>query len=107
MTLIDETMVTLTERQHEVLYHLSYGLSYPDMAPLMHLTEYTVKSHAQRLFRALGVVSQPQAVRVGFELGFLTPYRQRSAAAGPSGDEEHIAACYAAEACPCRPVGGA
>lgn len=101
--------ITLTERENAVLFGMSYGHTNRQIAANILVSEDTVKTHARRMFRKIGAADRAHAVRIGFELGLLTPYapstpetvtltpatpRQRS--------DQHIAACFAAESCPCR-----
>lgn len=101
------TDVTLSPREAAVLVGLSYGHTYAAIGAELGISEETAKSHARRLFRKLGVVDRAHAVRVGFELGLLTPYVRPvpdlvPQPTVPGFKDRHIGACFAAEACPCR-----
>ena len=61
----------LTERQMEVLQHLSRGLSNKDIGLTIGLGEGTVKIHLAAIFRALGVNKRMDAVRVAHRMGIL------------------------------------
>ena len=112
----------LTDREFQVLYGISYGRTNGLIGKELCLSEDTVKTHARRLYKKLGVVDRAHAVRVGIELGILDGYRPRSMRVHPDAvpgqpvpagglvaatqrgrySDTHIAACAAAEACPCR-----
>lgn len=51
----------LTEREIEVLRLLSTGLSNRDIAPLLFISESTVKTHVEHIIRKLGVSDRVQA----------------------------------------------
>jgi DNA-binding NarL/FixJ family response regulator len=53
---------TLTNREVEILYALSDGLSNKEIAVRFGITEATVKSHVFRLFGKLGVKRRSQAI---------------------------------------------
>jgi DNA-binding CsgD family transcriptional regulator len=103
-----DTEVVLSPRELELLQHMSYGRSYPQLAATTNLASDTWKAYGRRLFTKLGCTDRAHAVRIGFELGLLTGYQpglpplrlQRGRVQGVS--DRHIAACFAAEACPCR-----
>lgn len=60
-----------TERELGVLRAMSDGLSNAEIARLLFLSEDTVKSHARRLYRKLGVRDRAHAVAAGFRTGML------------------------------------
>lgn len=115
----------LSERELQVLTGMSFGHTNSQIARKIDLTEDTVKTHARRLFKKLGVGDRAHATRVGLELGLLLPIKplrepellalRRPAPqvimqpipaswmelVGPEG-AQHTAACFAAESCPCR-----
>ena len=62
----------LTERELQVLRGMSQGKSNAEIGRSLFLSEDTVKTHARRLFRKLGVSDRAQAVACGFRRGFVT-----------------------------------
>ena len=62
----------LTERELQVLTGMSQGKSNAEIGRDLFLSEDTVKTHARRLFRKLGVSDRAQAVAWGFRRGFVT-----------------------------------
>ena len=62
----------LTEREMQVLRGMSEGKSNGQIGRGLYLSEDTVKTHAQRLFRKLGVNDRAHAVASGFRLGFVS-----------------------------------
>jgi DNA-binding NarL/FixJ family response regulator len=62
----------LTERELQVLRGMSQGKSNAEIGKSLFLSEDTVKTHARRLFRKLGVSDRAQAVACGFRRGFVT-----------------------------------
>ena len=63
--------VSLTAREIQVLTGMSHGRSNNQIGTELYLAEDTVKTHARRLFRKLGVADRAQAVAHGFRLGLL------------------------------------
>jgi DNA-binding NarL/FixJ family response regulator len=63
---------TLTERELQVLTGMSQGKSNGAIGRELYLSEDTVKTHARRLFRKLGVNDRAQAVALGFRRGLVT-----------------------------------
>jgi DNA-binding NarL/FixJ family response regulator len=61
----------LTERERQVLEGMSEGRSNAEIGRALFLSEDTVKTHARRLFRKLGVTDRAQAVAVGFRAGLV------------------------------------
>ena len=51
---------------------MSQGKSNAEIGKSLFLSEDTVKTHARRLFRKLGVSDRAQAVAFGFRRGFVT-----------------------------------
>lgn len=61
----------LTEREQQVLEGMSQGKSNGEIGRALYLSEDTVKTHARRLFRKLGVNDRAQAVALGFRHGLV------------------------------------
>ena len=57
----------LTARQLRVLEGLARGLGNKELAKELWLSEQTVKFHLSNIYRALGVSSRTEAIRVAFE----------------------------------------
>jgi DNA-binding NarL/FixJ family response regulator len=62
----------LTEREIQVLLGMSEGKSNGEIGRSLYLSEDTVKTHAQRLFRKLGVNDRAHAVATGFRQGLVS-----------------------------------
>jgi DNA-binding NarL/FixJ family response regulator len=62
----------LTERELQVLTGMSQGKSNAQIGRDLFLSEDTVKTHARRLFRKMGVADRAQAVASGFRRGLVT-----------------------------------
>ena len=62
---------SLTERELQVLRGMSQGKSNAEIGRALYLSEDTVKTHARRLFRKLGVNDRAQAVALGFRRGLV------------------------------------
>ena len=62
----------LPPRQSQVLNLLADGLSYDEIAEVLHVAPSTVKTHSQALYRRLNVNDRVGAVAEGFRLGLLT-----------------------------------
>lgn len=63
---------TLTERETQVLHGMAHGKSNAEIGRGLYLSEDTVKTHAQRLFRKLGVNDRAHAVAAGFRQGLVS-----------------------------------
>jgi DNA-binding CsgD family transcriptional regulator len=61
----------LSEREHQVLYWISHGMTNPQIGKQIYVSEDTVKTHCRRMFKKLGAKDRAHAVRRGFELGLL------------------------------------
>ncbi|PHN01610.1 response regulator transcription factor [Flavilitoribacter nigricans] len=57
----------LTERETETLRHLVDGLSYKQIADLMHISFYTVQSHVRHIYEKLQVSSKSEAISKVFK----------------------------------------
>jgi ATP/maltotriose-dependent transcriptional regulator MalT len=64
-------LVTLTPRESEVLWQLSLGGSYGDIAKALYVTENTVKTHLTSIYRKFGVERRAEALQVARELGLV------------------------------------
>ncbi len=62
----------LTERQTDVLRHLSRGLSNKEISRALGLSEKTTKSHITAIFKVLGVVNRTQAAAAARRAGIVT-----------------------------------
>ena len=63
---------SLTERELQVLRGMGRGRSNSEIGRELYLSEDTVKTHARRLFRKLGVRDRAQAVAHGFRRGLVS-----------------------------------
>jgi DNA-binding NarL/FixJ family response regulator len=68
----EERATQLTERELQVLTGMSQGKSNAAIGRELFLSEDTVKTHARRLFRKMGVTDRAQAVASGFRRGLVT-----------------------------------
>jgi DNA-binding NarL/FixJ family response regulator len=64
--------VALTQRELQVLHGMSQGKSNSQIGRELFLSEDTVKTHARRLFKKLGVNDRAQAVACGFRRGLVS-----------------------------------
>jgi DNA-binding NarL/FixJ family response regulator len=69
---VADPSASLTERELQVLRGMSQGKSNAEIGRSLFLSEDTVKTHARRLFRKLGVNDRAQAVALGFRRGLVT-----------------------------------
>ena len=62
----------LSDREHDVLLLLADGLSSAEIAPRLHLSESTVKSHVARIYQKLGAANRAQALVTAMRIGLLS-----------------------------------
>ncbi|MDX2708925.1 response regulator transcription factor, partial [Streptomyces sp. PA03-6a] len=66
-------LAVLTARELEVLRLIARGLSNPEIADLLFISEATVKTHLNRTMSKLDLGSRAQAVVLAYETGLVTP----------------------------------
>ena len=66
----DASFASLSAREREVLARVSAGLSNPEIASSLSISEKTVKNHITRVFEKLDVSTRSQAIVKARDGGF-------------------------------------
>lgn len=68
---MSQSLPGLTERQLEILAHVSRGLSNPDIATILGVSVITVKKHMESILMKLGAANRSEALTIALRLGIL------------------------------------
>ncbi|WP_125610773.1 response regulator [Specibacter cremeus] len=66
-------VATLTAREHEVFTLIAQGLSNPEIASTLFVSEATVKTHVGHILAKLGARDRVQVVVIAYETGVVSP----------------------------------
>jgi DNA-binding NarL/FixJ family response regulator len=64
-------VVSLTEREQQVLNHIWDGLKNREIGKELRISPKTVEAHRSHMMKKLRTTNTPQLLKISFELGFL------------------------------------